>query len=154
MFNFFKFTKTDSNAFFDEIYKKSKDQIAIFDNTKKLTKQGQFEVLIFCACIILNKSNLDNDIKLKYLRYLVNLRKKFDVSISSGETVDLINHRINFIGNEFKNLNASTNYIPGSLYHIFYENPLTLAPVNSFDLPQVIKCGLSFSLVVKNLSQT
>ena len=117
-----------------------------------MTKQGQFEVLIFCAYLILNNSNLENDVKMKYLRYLVDIRKDYNVSISSGQTVDLINHRINFIEQEFKKIYGSQNYINGGFYHIFYENPLTLSPENSYNLPEVMKFSIAFSHVVKNLT--
>jgi len=152
MFNFFKSNKPDSNS--QNIFNISNEQIAVFDYNRNLSEKGKYEVLLFCAYCILNTKDLSQEIKSKYLRYLVDIRVNYGITNSSGSIVDLINSRMPFYASEFEKIFKTNNYLNGRIFNIFYENPLLAIPIQSSNLPEIIKFMPRFNLVFQKLTQT
>ena len=128
---------------------KSKEQIKKLENYRQLTENGKYEVILFSAYVILNLNNYSSNDKLKYLKYLKDIRKDYQVKLTGGETVDLINNRMNFIGSEFH----QKIYFYSGLYNIFYEDPLTSNPQASSNLIENMKFSIILTQCVNELSR-
>ena len=87
------------------------------------------------------------------MRHLVNLRKDYGVDLSGGNTVDLINSRMQFYADEFNKIFNSIGYINGAIYHVFYESPLKTTPKHSGNLAEILKFSTYFSKVTQSLTK-
>lgn len=110
---------------------------------KQLSDYGQFEVIIFnslLAFIDIKKKyeSLYQDISDSFFRLLNNEAKAINVQLDNDTLVELINSRYVFFNEEVQRLYSPQPSFPGGTFHVFYENPLTLNPVISSNLPEIL----------------
>lgn len=148
MFNLFN---PKPNPVIEGIFHISIIHLAEIEKYKSLNKKGQFEFFIFCAFLILQTKEYSLEIKSKYLRYLVNIRKDYQITLSSGETVDLINNRMPFYAIEINNSLKSNRYINTKIYGLLYETPLKAVPIDSSNFPEAIKFSVYLFNLIKDL---
>jgi len=146
MFKFFGY-KPDSIT--EKVFQLSATELTNIELHNKLQTSGKFEFLIYCAFCILQSNDYSPEVKSKYLRHLVNIRKDYGVNLSSGATVDFVNSRMRFYSTELKKIFNSNNYLNGNIYHVFYESPLTITPRQSDNLPEIIKFSSYFMTITK-----
>lgn len=114
----------------------------LIQNFQSVSKKGCFEIDIFCANYLLSTKFINrpdvSTIANEYYRSLINARKKFGISyFEQFKLAGIINNRVKLYLEEIKLLEQ--NQMPGITYNLFFENPLSLAPTFTEDLPSLLK---------------
>jgi hypothetical protein len=138
------------NSTHNLIYNLSMEEIEKFEiNFEKLSKNGKYESLILTSCILYRyNQNIDMSIYKDYFyKFLLDIKKEYDVKKSNSEIIDLISNRIKAYENIFNNFNG----MDGIIYSILYEDCLSLNPSPSFNLPKVLACNMAYSVMYKDL---
>jgi len=110
---------------------------------KQLTVYGQFEVIIFNSLFAFidiqnNYKSLYQEVSNYFFRLLYHEAKAINIRLDNDTLVDLINSRYVFFNNEVERLYSPQPAFPGGTFHVFYENPLTLNPEISSNLPEIL----------------
>lgn len=148
MLDFFK--KKSSNPL-EALWLKSEQQINLIESIQTITKEAEYEVHILCATIISNLSKFDKEFKKSYLKYLIDKREEF-TNFSHVDAINFADQRMDYFSQEINNLISRENYLNAGIYNVIYENPLTLNPRYSSNMPQILKFKIVFNKILRNLN--
>jgi hypothetical protein len=120
---------------------------------KDLSDKGKFEVIVFNSLLVLNTYNDKYPSKTEstYQAYFVLLQNQaitYGVDLSGDALKDFIDSRWMFYSNELIEIKKGQGHTPGSIYTVFYINPLVLKPEPSFDLIESMLFFIAFTPMI------
>ena len=122
---------------------------------EKLTREGEFELLLFNSMIIWNEltdGRLEDfeEIKEKYFETLVNNGiYKYGINKEINYLGNLLNSRMYFFAEEMNKLRNDKNYTAMKLKSVFFENPLNMnIEVKEFNVLQLTQFYIEFAKMI------
>lgn len=153
--------QSDSVAAVDQVWKITLEGVELLKTFHPISKQGEFEVVIFNSMLFLAASDVVHHesrqkIMTQYFEFLNGQALNYNMDQAAHEIPEFINQRLKFYAKEIDNMSQSDNfgtayYPPSKVYSAFFTTPLSSDLEEHPNIDEVISFGATLRVLRQQL---